>query len=415
MEEIQQRQQQDESGHGLSIGVDCRFSKPGYTATHGMTTAMDLDSGKILHSVLRAKSDIDATSSPDLETKGTMDVLGALIQPFDEEWDQTLDLVKKQMAPPAAANDEDSPDFSIPAPASDKPPVPLRIDVLVTDENQAVAKKVKETYGDRLKHQSDPWHLKKAIMKRIRAAASKKRNELLAPWLISIRNWIWTAMKESNGDGELLVELFRSMAYHLRGEHSWEDDATYNQFKKCPHPDVSGTNFAYLSADFDAYRALLEILEDKKLHQRLRRCSSRLETTSLIESFHSLICKYLPKDLSFTDLVIIALQRMGILDWNENVGRDVQRDEFGGERLTFDHPASAGDWRARRMRVDRTYDWRKRIMKNLSTFAIGRWEAGNIISLDSKLKYRMRIHMPLVSMYEPLNRDETALNLYRNN
>lgn len=344
-----------------------------------------------------------------METRGTKDILTAIISPYDQEEDEPLALILKNQAetPSASASNNESPDFYLPAPESVVPSVPLRVNLLITDENQSVAKMVRDCFPG-LRHEADPWHLRKAIMKKFSAAAAKKGNQLLSYWLPSIRNWLWTSMKECHGDGELLIELWRSILYHIRGQHSWTGDSTFKKFTKCVHKDLSNTDYAYLPPESTAFACLVDIIEDVSLQNRLRRCTSFLQTSQL-ESFHALLCKYLPKHLRFIGVSFEARVRMAVMDWNENVGRPVQLDEHGGERLRFEHPAACDEWRARIMKIDRTSQWRHRLMTELSDFAVNRWKEGHVLCRSSNVT----LHMPLVSLYEPVDHESVAAQLYR--
>lgn len=372
---------------------------------------MCLDSGKILATINKSKTDNDVESSAAMETAGTRALLKSILDPYTDD-DEPLALWKKkeaqQQQPSTSSSSMDSPDFFIPAPESAVQPLPLRVKLLITDENQSVMKMVREEFPN-LVHEADPWHLRKSILKKLLAAAGKRRNALLMKWIPSIKNWLWTAMKSCNGDGELLVEFWRSMAYHIRGQHSWKDDASYSKYHQCPHKDLSSANIAFLPIESDAYTAFMEIVEDVSIHNRLRRCTSFLQT-SLLESFHSLLCKYLPKDLRFTGVAFDVRSKLAIIDWNENVDRPLCIDENGGERLTFSHPAAANDWRARKLRVDRCHNWRMDIISGLADFACDKWKSGHHLSHNTGLI----THLPLVNMYEPLDRVTVAARLYRN-
>lgn len=65
----------------LAISMDCRFSRPGFTATFGLVTAMCLAIGKILAHCVKSKTDDDISCSKEMETVGTRIVLKSLICP----------------------------------------------------------------------------------------------------------------------------------------------------------------------------------------------------------------------------------------------------------------------------------------------------------------------------------------------
>jgi hypothetical protein len=245
-------------------------------------------------------------------------------------------------------------------------------------------------------------------MKRFTKKTKAVENATLAPWIPSIRNWIWTIMKENDGCGALIVEHWRSMLYHIIGIHEWPDDASFELVHTCSHADLSSANIAYLSASSPAYAAFAQIVEDRQLHNRLQRCTLFLQT-SLSESFHSLLCKYLPKRIKFTGRTFESRTKLAIMDWNENINRPVATNEEGGEVLRFTHPAAAGAWRAKRVRVDRSKIFSRDLMENLADAAAERWKSGVRVSTTTSLI----THLPLVTAYEPLDHAKVAANLIR--
>jgi hypothetical protein len=68
-------------------------------------------------------------------------------------------------------------------------------------------------------------------------------------------------------------------------------------------------------------------------------------STSMIESFNSLICVYAPKRMGFTSSMK-ARQGMAVLDWNENVGRLIHTSDKTGRRWT-DHRSKTYLWQQR--------------------------------------------------------------------
>lgn len=400
--EEMKRQQDEDDTRGLSLAVDCRFSRPGYTATYGVTSAMCLDTGKIFATVVKSKTDIDVASSSGMETVGTKAVLKGIMEPWTDDCETST--------PTNPCNSPSgSPSFCLPAPSSNSPSIPLRVDLLVTDENAAVMGMVRKEFPY-LRHEADPWHLRKSIMKRLHKEAKKKVNEPLGEWLPSIRNWLWTAMKECRGDGDLLVELWRSTRYHVLGQHSWETDETFSKFKKCAHGNLSNMEIGYLPSKSKAYESLASVVNDPKIHGRLRRCTL-FAHTSCLESFHSLLCKYVPKDLKFGATSFETRVRMAVLDWNENAGRDYKKNKRGERIVTFEHPASVNEWRARWRRSERSTNWSNEIVQNLPSFTSGRWASGHVLR---RSEAALVTHKPLVSAYSPLDRERISARLLRN-
>jgi hypothetical protein len=47
-------------------------------------------------------------------------------------------------------------------------------------------------------------------------------------WLDKIMNHIWFSIAAAKGDGELCVELVRSVKYHVIGKHQWHEVTNNN-------------------------------------------------------------------------------------------------------------------------------------------------------------------------------------------
>lgn len=178
LEEVQKRQQED--GSKVNLAMDGRFSRPGFTATFGTVTAMDLKTHKILAATSPKRTDEEIESSPQMEIEGVQRILDSFVSPCTDE-----------------------PGPSTSAQAAWK----LDINAVVTDDSAALIKLFKTYPG--IIHASDPWHLLKNVRKRLNAVAKKASCRELGFWIKSIDNFLWTTMKNCGGNGDLLLEQWR--------------------------------------------------------------------------------------------------------------------------------------------------------------------------------------------------------------
>lgn len=80
-EEIKAKQQQDK-GAALNLAMDGWYSRPGYTATYGVVSVLDIDMGKILDGCVLKKNDAGITSSANMETVGIDVLLKSILRPL---------------------------------------------------------------------------------------------------------------------------------------------------------------------------------------------------------------------------------------------------------------------------------------------------------------------------------------------
>lgn len=178
------RAEQAKEGTILKLAMDGRFSRPGYTATFGVVSALDLDSKLILDACVLKKNEDDITSSQQMEVVGTKRLLDAFSRP-------------------SLSNDQEmQPSTSVSAPPA------VRIGAVTTDDSTSVMKMMAKDFSA-IHHGGDPWHLLKSIRMRLEAIARRAACRELGYWIKCIDNFIWTSMKECKGDEELLVEQFR--------------------------------------------------------------------------------------------------------------------------------------------------------------------------------------------------------------
>ena len=106
---------------------------------------------------------------------------------------------------------------------------------IATDRHISIASTMDKNHRH-IDHQYDVWHLAKSISKKLSKKAKLKGNEELAPWIKSITNHLWWCSSSSDGNGEELIEKWKSVLYHITDKHTW----TGNKFVHyCSHPSLT--------------------------------------------------------------------------------------------------------------------------------------------------------------------------------
>ncbi|KAK0137191.1 hypothetical protein N1851_026620 [Merluccius polli] len=240
---LSELQETASAGGNTDVGGDARSDSPGYSAKYTCYSFMDDATKKIIMSDLIQVS--EATSSPAMEAVG-----------FRRGLDRLLDSG-------------------------------VSVDVVTTDRAPSIRKIIRESYPD-LRHQFDPCMLQK---KKATAAARKKENRDLQPWIKSMANHLWWSCSGCAGDEKGLKRMWTSILHHVCGIHRWEEDG---QEYKCNHDDIGDDQQIrkkWLKKGSPAWNALKAVVLDKNLLRDLTNMTLFKHTGNL-EVFHSSMLKY---------------------------------------------------------------------------------------------------------------------------
>ncbi|KAK7909695.1 hypothetical protein WMY93_014379 [Mugilogobius chulae] len=289
LSELQEKASQ--GGH-TDICGDARSDSPGYSAKYTCYSFMDDTTKKIIMSDLIQVS--EATSSPAMESVG-----------FRRGLDRLLDSG-------------------------------VSVDVVTTDRAPSIRKIMRESYP-KLKHQFDPWHVAKGIKKKATAAARKKENRDLQPWIKSLGNHF-------GGLAALVVAM-----------------------RRCYHDDLSDEQQKYkkwLKKGCAAWNALKGVVLDKNLLRDLSQMTLFKHTGNL-EVFHSSMLKYAEKRRHFTYVSMQSRLQLSIIDHNHNVGRQHDHTQSGQEKYNIIHSKQSNQWVVRKLYVSTTQDFRKELVQQV--------------------------------------------------
>lgn len=261
----------------LMLAGDGRCDSPGHSAKYGTYTMLDTETDKVV--------DFEVVRVMDVKNSNAMEKEGFI---------RTLTRIEK--------------DFG------------CEVYGVSTDRHTQIKKYMREQQKEKV-HQIDPWHLAKGIHKKITAAAKKSNCTELTDWSPSVVNHFWWAVDSCEGSEEGLVERFQSVVHHIVNKHRWPGCKMYKKCSHSPIPRSEQKKKKWLKASSPAHQALSKIVKDKRITTDLKLCSQGV-TTTMLEVYHSLYLKYLPKIQHFSFETMVAGTQLAALDHNRNVERN---------------------------------------------------------------------------------------------
>ncbi|KAK0132294.1 hypothetical protein N1851_011846 [Merluccius polli] len=317
---LSELQETASAGGDTDVGGDARSDSPGYSAKYTRYSFMDDATKKIIMSDLIQVS--EATSSPAMEAVG-----------FRRGLDRLLDSG-------------------------------VSVDVVTTDRAPSIRKIMRESYPD-LRHQFDPWHVAKGVKKKATAAARKKENRDLQPWIKSMANHLWWSCSCCAGDEKGLKRMWTSILHHVCGIHRWEEDG---QEYKCNHDDLGDDQQIrkkWLKKGSPAWNALKAVVLEKNLLRDLTNMTLFKHTGNL-EVFHSSMLKYAEKRRHFTYVTMQARLQLSVIDHNHNVGRQHDHTQSGKQgKYNVVHSRQSNQWIVRKLYEPTTQDFRKDLVQQV--------------------------------------------------
>ncbi|XP_017291080.1 uncharacterized protein LOC108250651 [Kryptolebias marmoratus] len=225
--------------------------------------------------------------------------------------------------------------------------------VLTTDGHKSVAKWLREEKADKVKHHLDIWHVSKGLWKKLSGLA--KKFPLVAKWMKGIRRHLYWCAQSSNGDPELMVAKWKSVANHIANIHVHED----KRFPECCHGKIYREWFDPAS---EAYDKVSRILLAKQLLVAVAKLSPDGQTSGL-EGFHGTVIHFAPKMYHFGYNGMKTRLQVAALHFNENAGREQRVAEKTGQSCHSIHfpKAKKGEYIVRAVKVDRTYRYAEKI------------------------------------------------------
>ncbi|KAG0435382.1 hypothetical protein HPB47_018520 [Ixodes persulcatus] len=137
----------------------------------------------------------------------------------------------------------------------------------------------------------------------------------LVQWAQPASNHVYWCAANSEGDGKLLVDMWKSINNHALDVHTGHG-GIYN---RCLHDPLIGER-EWLSPGTPAYKRFAAITTQRLLLRDLEHVSPAAQTYNL-ESYHSTPIRFAPKSVAFKPGMMLARTRLAALHHNENSTR----------------------------------------------------------------------------------------------
>ena len=141
----------------------------------------------------------------------------------------------------------------------------------------------------------------------------------------------WWACATSRGDEELLREKWLIVLFHVQNIHQWR---TSKQFLKCEHRRLTKKEVKakeWLTADSEAFKALQSIVTHKNILNDLKYLTRFLHT-GILEIYHALYNKWVPKRQHFSYLGMVTRSQLAIMHFNKGSELEYATTKAGEKR-----------------------------------------------------------------------------------
>ncbi|XP_028414363.1 uncharacterized protein LOC114537519 [Dendronephthya gigantea] len=234
------------------------------------------------------------------------------------------------------------------------------------------------TNYSKIEHQYDVWHLSKWVTKKLTKKAKKKGCEELLPWIQSVSNHLWWCAATCDKNANILREKWLSLLQHITGKHSWRLSKEIKLIKKCGHPRLTAKDqksIIWLKNGSLAHVALEEVVTNKKLLKDICKLTE-FRRTGELESYHSVMTKYVPKREHFCYNGMIARTQLAVLDHNANVDRsqaEVMKGQSKGEkRYKVVCGKQRKNWVAKEIKTPKSYSHVMGMMNDVILYKEGK-------------------------------------------
>ena len=242
--------------------------------------------------------------------------------------------------------------------ATIKKKVPIRC--LTTDRHTTITAKMRTNYA-KIVHQYDVWHLSKWVTKKLTKKAKKKSCQELLQWIQSVSNHFWWCSATCEGNADTLKEKWLSLLFHITGKHRWKASKEFKKINQCAHPRLATKqqkSTLWLENGSPAHVALEEVMTNKKFLNDLARLTE-FHHTGELESYHSLMTKYVPKCQHFCYNGMVARTQLAVLDHNANVDRTQAKASKGPNEGEQRYKIACGkqrkNWVAKEIKTPKIY------------------------------------------------------------
>ena len=173
---------------------DARCDSPGYSATYGTYTLMDMLDGLICGFSLVQVTETDHNSGA-MEKEGLRRLLLRLRRDG------------------------------------------LNVSLLATDRSPQIRAMMRREFPT-IKHQFDIWHFAKSVTKKLHKSSKKKDYATLRQWIPAIETHLWWSASNCNRDPKVLRKKWTSVVHHITDKHTWTGNEVFHQCEHGVLPDA---------------------------------------------------------------------------------------------------------------------------------------------------------------------------------
>nr|XP_055037185.1 uncharacterized protein LOC129424518 [Misgurnus anguillicaudatus] len=212
----------------------------------------------------------------------------------------------------------------------------VMVDTVISDRHLQVQKLLRD---HNINHYFDIWHVAKGLSKKIDKISTEKGSDLVKKWHRSITNHLyWSATFSKSGPEK--IAKWTSIVNHMQNIHKHSNRA----FPRCLHPrKISRAVRKWFTPGLPAFNRIHRVLTNKRLLSDVEKLSPTYQT-SAVESFHSIILRFAPKNVVFPYIGMLCRLYLAAMHFNENCERP-QMTTVKGEliyRLSFPKAKKGG-------------------------------------------------------------------------
>lgn len=211
----------------------------------------------------------------------------------------------------------------------------------------------------------------------MRPIANKKDCKILQDWIKPVGNHVFYCSKNSKGDPELLIAMWKSLLHHVTNRHRFKSVKKYQQCPHKPYTAAESRRKKWLKKGSPAFEQLAKVVNDEK---RLKDMPQLVDAdhTGSVEVFHSILLSYASKRNAFDFATMEARTKLAIIDHNENINRNhgtikkprKNTGKKGEKKIKVVSSKLSGNWVPKPVKEEKTYDFIDILMQDIIAMKI---------------------------------------------
>jgi len=212
-----------------------------------------------------------------------------------------------------------------------------------------------------VRHEYDPWHWIKSVMKDIWDATKLKTCSSLLAWKDSISNMLWWSFATCRNEEDLREKIL-SIPLHCTNHHRFRSN---KEHKKCSHGPLkpSDRSKPWLKEGSKDLEKIVSALSGKdKSRLNDLQMMTGFHHTGPIENFNSLKNKYANKAYVYGYEGMTARTALAVIDHNSNLNRAQAVTKAGQPRYRTECDRGGTKWYSREILVPKDTSWMDEIV-----------------------------------------------------